>query len=84
MNDDIIITKLNDPEQSVTVLAGDDYVALEVEYLGQDTEKCGQPDAVVLLAPSGAERLAYALRSAALKARELAAFIAAATTGANS
>ena len=36
---------------------------------------------VVLLAPHGAERLAYALRSAALKARELAAFIARATTG---
>jgi len=81
---DIVVAKVIEPDQMVAVLAGDDYVALEVEYLGQDTEKCGQPDAVVLLAPSGAERLAYALRSAALKARELAAFIAAATTGANS
>jgi hypothetical protein len=81
---DIVVAKVIEPDQMVAVLAGDDYVALEVEYLGQDTEKCGQPDAVVLLGPSGAERLAYALRSAALKARELAAFIAAATTGANS
>jgi len=81
---DIVVAKVIEPDQMVAVLAGDDYVALEFEYLGPDTEKCGQPDAVVLLGPSGAERLAYALRSAALKARELAAFIAAATTGANS
>jgi hypothetical protein len=81
---DIVVAKVIEPDQMVAVLAGDDYVALEVEYFGQDTEKCDQPDAVVLLAPSGAERLAYALRSAALKARELAAFIAAAATGVNS
>jgi len=81
---DIVVAKVIEPDQMVAVLAGDDYVAPEVDYLGEATEKCGQPDAVVLLGPSGAERLAYALRSAALKARELAAFIAAATTGANS
>ncbi|WP_181024901.1 hypothetical protein [Mycobacterium kansasii] len=78
---DIVTTKVRNPYQIVTVMAGDDYVALEVDYQDPGADKCSQPDTVVLLAPAQAERLAYGLCSAALKARELAAFIASATIG---
>ncbi len=78
---DIVVAKIVNPHQAVVVLAGDDYVALELDYQHLGAEKRELPDAVVLLAPPGAERLAYALRSAALKAQEVAAFIAGATTG---
>lgn len=78
---DIVVAKIVEPNQAVVVLGGDDYVALEVDYRNPDAPKCNLPDAVVLLAPAGAERLAHALRSAALKAQEVAAFIAGATTG---
>jgi hypothetical protein len=80
---DIVTAKILEPHQAIVVLAGDNYVAVEVDYRDPDAEKCNLPDAVVLLAPTGAERLAYGLRSAALKARELAAFIAGATMGGN-
>jgi hypothetical protein len=78
---DIVFTKIVEPHQAVVVLAGEDYVVLDVDYQYPDGEKDDLPDAVVLLAPSGAERLAYALRSAALKAREVAQFIATARGG---
>jgi hypothetical protein len=78
---DIVVGKIVEPHQAVVVLAGDDYVALEVDYQDPDAENCDLSNAVVLLAPAGAERLAYALDSAALKAREVAQFIAATTDG---
>lgn len=78
---DIVTTKVRNPYQTVTVMAGADCVALEIDYEDPDSDKCSQPDTAVLLAPTQAERLAYGLRSAALKARDLAAFIASATMG---
>ncbi len=73
---DIVIATIIEPDQDVAVLAGDDYVAVTVDYQDPDAEKCSLPDAVILLSPAGAERLAYALVTAALTAREVALFIA--------
>jgi hypothetical protein len=71
---DILITTVEDLDQTVSVLAGDYYVALEVDYGVSDAKESTQPDAVVLLAPTGALRLAYALCKAFLKARKVLAF----------
>jgi hypothetical protein len=78
---DIAITKIVGPDQAVAVLAGDGYVALQVDYQDPDAEKPSLPDAVVLLAPAKAERLACAINKAALRAREVAQFIASFTGG---
>jgi hypothetical protein len=79
---DIIVAKIFAPDQDVVVLAGNDYVALELSYPESDQcEEHKEPDEVVLLAPAGAERLADALGNAALKAREVAQFVAAVTGG---
>jgi hypothetical protein len=71
---DILIATVEDLDQTVSVLAGDNYVALEVDYSVSDAEESRQPDAVVLLAPTGALRLAYSLCKAFLKARKVLAF----------
>jgi hypothetical protein len=67
---DIVITKIVEPHQVVVVLAGDDYVAFEVDYRDPDAAKPDEPDAVVFLSPAGAERLSYALVRAVTRARE--------------
>lgn len=78
---DVHIATVEDLDQTVCVLVGLDYVALEIDYWNQDAETCSQPDAVVLLESFGALRLAYALGMAFLKAWEASASIAGATTG---
>ncbi len=78
---DIVVGKIVEPHQTVVVLAGDDYVVLQVDYQDPDAEKCGLPNPVVLLAPAGAKRLAHALDKAAVRAREAAQFIATTTGG---
>jgi hypothetical protein len=73
---DIVVGKIANPYQAVVVRAGDDYVALEVDYdLDWDCEKCPF-DTTVLLAPAGAERLAEMVNRAAVKARGIAQFVA--------
>jgi hypothetical protein len=68
---DIVISHIYDPHQTVVVLAGDGYVALELYFAGPDPcEESRQPDEVVLLGTAGAQRLAYALVSAAVKSSE--------------
>jgi hypothetical protein len=71
---DIVVAKVIEPDEIVAVLAGDDYAALEVEYWVSDAEERSQPYAVVLLAPTRALRLAYALCKAFLRARKVLAF----------
>jgi hypothetical protein len=74
---DVVVAKRTSPYRTVAVVAGGNYVVLGVDYQDPDTDKSYVPDAVVLLGPAGAERLACALRNAAPKARELAQIIAA-------
>lgn len=67
---DIVVAKIKEPDQTVVVLAGEGYVALEVDYQDCRTEKSTLPDAVVLLSLAGAERMRYAVGSAVIKARQ--------------
>ena len=67
---DIVITKIIEPDQTTVVLAGDGYVAIEVYYGPIGTEKSTAPDAVILHGFDGAERMRYALGSAVMRARE--------------
>ena len=63
---DIVITKFSELDQAVVVLAGEDYVALQVDF--QDSDLPEEPrefDQTVLLSAAGAERLGYALVQAA-------------------
>lgn len=66
---DIVAGKIVEPHPTVVVLAGEGYVALEMDYQDPDAEKCSLPDAVVLLAPAGAERLALMCSVAPLSRR---------------
>jgi hypothetical protein len=78
---DRVIGKIVEPYQTVVVLAGDDYVALQVDHQNPDGEDCDLFDRTVLLGPARAERLAVVLNKAARKAREVTQFIAASTGG---
>jgi len=68
---DIVITKIVESHQAVAVLAGDGYVALEVDFQDEpDAQQSRLPHAVVLLSLAGAERMRYALGSAVIKATQ--------------
>ena len=73
---DIVITKIIEPDQTTVVLAGDGYVAIEVYYGQIGAEKSTAPDAVILLGFEGAERMRYALGSAVMRAQEALAVAA--------
>jgi hypothetical protein len=68
---DIVITKIIEPDQTVVVLAGEGYVAIEVYYEDLRAEKSTVPDAFLLLSLAGAERLRYSLGSAVIMARQI-------------
>jgi hypothetical protein len=68
---DIVITKIIEPDQTVVVLAGEGYVAVEVDYGYIGAEKSTVPEAVVLFSLAGAERMRYALGSAVILARDM-------------
>jgi hypothetical protein len=65
---DILIKKISEPHQTIVVLAGEGYVALEL-FFDDDARVA---DEAVLLGLSGAEALAYSLSGAVIKAREAA------------
>jgi hypothetical protein len=68
---DVVVSHIHEPHQTIVVLAGEDYVALELYFA--DSAPCNgsaQPDEVVLLGTAAAERLVHVLTSAATKARE--------------
>jgi hypothetical protein len=63
---DIVIAKFSELDQAVVVLAGEDYVALQVDF--QDSDLPEEPrefDQTVLLSAAAAERLGCALVQAA-------------------
>lgn len=66
---DIVVSNVEDSNQSIVVLAGDDYVAAVVKYWVSEAEKSDEPDPVVLLCPVVALRLACALCKASLMSR---------------
>jgi hypothetical protein len=67
---DILIAKFTELDQTAVVFAGEDYVALQVEF---DEAGFGQPgefDRTLVLSPANSERLGGALVRAAGCARE--------------
>ncbi|MUL49268.1 hypothetical protein FZI85_10280 [Mycobacterium sp. CBMA293] len=64
---DILTGVVIEPEQTLRVLGGDGYVAIEYIY---PEDKVAQPDAVLLMRIPAAERLALAITKAANLARE--------------
>lgn len=68
---DIVITKIIEPDHTVVVLAGEGYIDVEVDYGYIGAEKSTVPDAVVLLSLAGAQRMRYALGSAVIMARAI-------------
>ena len=61
---DIAIAKIIEPDQTVIVLAGEGYIAVEVYYGDIGSEESTVPDAVIFFGLEGAERMRYAFGSA--------------------
>jgi hypothetical protein len=62
---DVAVTKIIEPDQTVIILAGDGYIAVEIHYGHIGIEEFTSPDVVILLGLDGAWRMMAALGTAA-------------------
>ena len=67
-----LVSRIVAEDQTVVVLAEDEYVALLLFFGDKSTEDFDHPDEVVLLGASGAERLVTALVEAVERTRAAA------------
>jgi hypothetical protein len=67
-----VVQRIAAPDQTVVVVAEDEYVAVLLFFGDTGTEDFDHPDEVVLLGASGAERLATALVEAVARTRAAA------------